>query len=135
MSSGPAVESCSERHQVQATDVLEMTPVEGGQSAATMAGSGGNDQIVVARHPSSSLGLGPYPRVFPRDLTRVGNDRQRREDRFQTPISSLAMVGGGPLHTVPQFGNRDGGDFDFLSREFLHPVRAIGGLIGRRALR
>ncbi len=41
---------------------------------------------------------------------------REREDRFQIGLSSRAVVGAGAFHPVPQFGARDGGDFDFPGR-------------------
>jgi len=71
-----------ERHQVQSSNVLEVTPVEGGELAAALPGGRGHDQVVVARHLPGRLGLRPNARVFPRYFIRVGDDREECEHCF-----------------------------------------------------
>ena len=119
------VRAHSERHQIQSSNVLEVPPIEGGKMTAAVAGGCRHDQVVVARHLSRRFQLGPNPGVFPRDFIRVGNDREEREDCFQINLSSRTVFGAGPLHAMPQLGDRDGGDFDFLSRVEREPSLQI----------
>ena len=117
--------AASERHQAQSLDVLKVTPVEGGELAAPLSGSCSHDQVVVTSHLACCLRLRPDARVFPRDLIRVGNDWEEFENRFQISLAAWAVFGAGALHAMPQLGERDGGNFDFLGCVLSEPSARI----------
>lgn len=119
------VRSHSEHNQIQSSNVLEMTPVEGGELAASVTGGRGNNEVVIPRHLSGSLCLCPDSCVFPRDFIRVGNDWEECEHRFQISLSSRAVFGRGAFHPVPQLRKCDSGDFDFLGRVEREPAAQI----------
>ena len=115
----------SELHEVQSSDVLEVTPVEGGELAAAITGGRGHDQVVVAGHFPRRLQLRPNARVLPRDLPGVDNDRKHRQHTLQIRLAARAVFRRGALHSMPQFRNDDGSDFDLLGPVLGKPARQV----------
>ncbi|MSU64245.1 MAG: hypothetical protein EXS31_17955 [Pedosphaera sp.] len=115
----------SQHHQFQSTDVLEVPPVKGGELAASVVGCRGNNKVLVTGHFARCLKLRPDAGVLAGDLVRVGNDREEREDCFQISLSSRPVFGTGVLNAMPQFGDDDRGEFDFLGRVEREPVAQI----------
>jgi len=91
-----------------------MFSIECRHRAAPLQGSRRDDQIIVTGHFSRSRQFRPKAGVFVCGFFGVRDDRQRRQNCLQIPLSTKPLPASRPFNAIPKFGDGNGGDFKLI---------------------